>query len=476
MKARHHLLFAIFTLMALVMTSCVPQLKVRNERKALPAQFGSHAESANTADMNWSDFFNDPYLSALIDSALRNNQELNIVVQEMEIARNEVMARKGEYLPSVGIGTGGGVEKTARYTPLGANEATTDIEPGREMPDPVPDVMLGGFAQWEVDIWRKLRNAKEAAANRYLASQEGRHFLVTNLVAEIAAEYYDLLALDNQLLLVTQNIQIQSDALEVMKLQKKSGRVTELAVRRFEAQVFRTRSMQYDLTQAIIEKENRINFLVGRYPQPVARSSEGFLNMIPATVQAGLPSQMLTNRPDVKQAEYALQAAKLDVKSAKANFYPSLDIRAGLGLRAFNPAYLAKTPESLMYNLAGDLMAPLVNRKAIKAAYASANAKQMQAVLFYEQTVLNAYIEVYNQVNRIENLNQSYALRSQEVEALTRAINISNDLFQSARADYMEVLLTQRDALEARFELIETKNAQMQAMVKAYRAIGGGWK
>lgn len=120
-------------------------------------------------------------------------------------------------------------------------------------------------------------------------------------------------------------------------------------------------------------------------------------------------------------------------------------------------------------------MAPLVNRRALKAQYATASARQLQAVVNYEQTVLNAYIEVYNQVNRVNNLHQSYELLSQEVDALTRAIEISNELFRSARADYMEVLMTQRDALEERMELIETKKAQMQAMVRMYRALGGGW-
>ena len=129
----------------------------------------------------------------------------------------------------------------------------------------------------------------------------------------------------------------------------------------------------------------------------------------------------------------------------------------------------------MMYSMTGDLVAPLVNRRALKAQYATASARQFQAVVNYEQTVLNAYIEVYNQVNRVDNLHQSYELLSQEVDALTRAIDISNELFRSARADYMEVLMTQRDALEERMELIETKKAQMQAMVRMYRALGGGW-
>jgi outer membrane protein TolC len=163
------------------------------------------------------------------------------------------------------------------------------------------------------------------------------------------------------------------------------------------------------------------------------------------------------------------------VKVAKANFYPSIGIMAGIGFQAFNPAHLLKTPESLLFSLAGDLAAPLINKNAIKATYYSANATQIQAVYNYERTILNAYIEVANQLSKISNLENSYALKAQQVQALTESINISNELFKSARADYMEVLMTQRDALESRFELIETKQQQMNAFVNMYQALGGGW-
>ncbi|MNQ70543.1 Outer membrane protein OprM precursor [compost metagenome] len=170
-----------------------------------------------------------------------------------------------------------------------------------------------------------------------------------------------------------------------------------------------------------------------------------------------------------------LIAAKLDVKSAKAKFYPSLGISAGIGYEAFNAKYLLTSPESLLYSLAGDLVAPLINRNAIKASYITANAKQIQAVYNYERTLVNAYMEVANQLSKIQNTAQSYDLKSKQVQALNESIQISNNLFSSARADYMEVLLTQKDALESKFELIETKKQQMNAFVNVYRALGGGW-
>jgi multidrug efflux system outer membrane protein len=461
---------------ALSYTACkMPAIVSKTENRSVPASYSGNSDSSNAANLSWRTYFTDPYLVALIDTALKNNQELNITLQEIEIARNEVRARKGEYLPFVGLQAGAGVDKVGRYTNIGAMEANTQIVPGKETPDPLPDYMLAANAHWEVDIWHKLHNAKKAAVDRYLSTIEGKNFVVTNLVAEVANSYYELLALDNQLAIVKQNIEIQTNALEIVKFQKEAAKVTELAVRRFEAEVLKTRSLQYDVKQQITETENRINFLLARYPQPIARNDKAFESPIPSAIHAGLPSQLLANRPDVKQAEQLLAASKLDVKVAKAQFYPSLAISASIGYQAFNPTYLVRTPESMLYSLAGELVAPLINRNAIKAAYYSANAKQVQAVYNYERTLVNAYVEVANQLSKVSNLQQSYDLRAKQVAALTQSITISNDLFRSARADYMEVLLTQRDALESKFELIETQKQQMNAVVNIYHALGGGW-
>lgn len=472
-KIIHQFVGVVF--LSILFLACTPTLVTKTENTTTPVGFSNSQDTTNTATVKWKNFFTDPNLVALIDTALRNNQELNVTLQEIEIARNEVRARKGEYLPFVGIGASAGVDKHGRYTARGSSEATTEIMPGKETPEPLQNYMMGAYATWEVDIWNKLHNAKKSAVCRYLATVEGKNFVVTNLIAEIANSYFELLALDNQLDLVKQNIEIQSDALLIVRQQKQAARVTELAVRRFEAQVLNTRSLQFGIQQSITEMENHLNFLVGRYPQPIQRDSQNFNSLIPNTIQAGIPSQLLENRTDVKQAELQLVAAKLDVKVAKARFYPSLGISAGIGFEAFNPSYLIKSPQSLLYSLAGDLTAPLINRNAIKAAYYSANAMQIQAVYNYERILLNAYIEVANQLSMINNLGNTYDLKAQEVQALTQSITISNNLFRSARADYMEVLLTQRDALESRFELIETKKQQMNAMVNIYHALGGGW-
>jgi NodT family efflux transporter outer membrane factor (OMF) lipoprotein len=466
--------------LTLAVAGCAtPKLAEKAVNRSVPASYSTASATATPgatgAPARWQEFFTDPNLTALIDTALRNNQELNIALQEIQISRNEVQIRKGEYLPFVGLGVKAESEKAARYTLRGATEEAINIKDDKRTPDPLQNYQIGAFASWEVDIWHKLRNARKSAALRYLATVEGRNFTVTNLIAEIANSYYELLALDNQLLIVQQNIEIQTNALRLVKLQKESARVTELAVQRFEAQVHNTRSIQYNIQQRIVETENRINFLVGRYPQPITRNDATFNDLVPTVMQAGVPAQLLQNRPDIRQAEQQLAAAKLDVQVARASFYPSLRITGGAGFEAFKPGLVFTSPESMLYSLAGDLVAPLVNRNAIKAVYGSANAVQTQAAYQYERTVLNAYVEVANELSNISNLAKSYDEKAKEVQALNQSNTISNSLFSSARADYTEVLFTQRDALESKFDLIETKTQQLNAMVNVYRALGGGW-
>jgi NodT family efflux transporter outer membrane factor (OMF) lipoprotein len=471
-KFRIHLL----ALCAAIAGCKVPALLPSADNKAVPDTYNGQQDTTNISAIQWRSFFTDPNLANLIDTAVKNNQELLITLQEIEIARNDIRARHGDLLPTVGVRAGAGVEKVGRYTSQGAGDASTDITPGKEVPDPLMDYTLAGYANWEVDIWKKLHNARKAAVTRYLSTVEGKNFVLTNLVAEVAGSYYELLALDNQLVIVKQNIELQKNALEIVKVQKEATRATELAVQKFNAEVLKSQSLEFDILQKIKEAENRINFLLGRYPQPIPRDTGNFLSLLPPAVSSGIPSQLLANRPDIKQAELALTAAKLDVKVARAEFYPSFGISASVGFQAFKPSYLVRFPESLLYSLAGDIAGPLINRNAIKAEFNSANARQLQAMYNYERTILNAYLEVSGQLSNISNLEKSYDLKSKEVDALTKSIDISNDLFKSARADYFEVLMTQRDALESKLELIETKKEQMTAVISVYKELGGGWR
>ena len=460
----------------IIIASCKVPAITTAEPKPVPGYYDNNRDTINMSNFQWRSFFADRNLLNLIDTALKNNQELMITLQEIKIAKNEIRFRHAALLPTVALRAGIGVEKVGRYTSQGAGDASTEMKPGKEVPDPLMDYTLAATANWEADIWKKLHNARKAAISRYLSTVEGKNFVITNLVAEVANSYYELLALDNQLAIVRQNIGLQKNALDVVRVQKEAARTTELAVKKFEAEVLKSQSLEFEIIQQIKETENRINFLLGRYPQEIPRGNIEFLSSLPPAVNSGIPPQLLANRPDVRKAELELEAARMDIKVARAEFYPSLGISAAVGFQAFKPSYLVKFPESLLYSLAGDLAAPLINRNAIKAEFNNANSRQLQALYNYERTILNAYLEVATQLSNISNLAKSYDLKSKQVDALTRSIDISNDLFKSARADYFEVLMTQRDALESKLELIETKKQQLNAVVNIYRDLGGGWR
>lgn len=466
--------------LCLAHAGCVPlpdAIPTREVDRSVPASFGADtAPLASAAAMPVERFFDDANLRALIDEALADNQERNILQMEIAIANAEVLARVGEYQPQVGVGAAAGLERVGRFTSQGASDADDAITPGRLVPEDLPNYRLGFFASWEIDLWGRLRGAGRAAMLRASGTVEGRNLLTTRLVAEIARSYYELMALDNELQVLERNIEIQNQALEIVRRQKDAARVTELAVQRFEAEVLHNRSRLFDVRQQVVETENRINLLVGRFPQPVARSSAGFLLLEPTAVSTGLPAELLTNRPDLRRAELQLAAADLDVSVARARYYPSLSLEAGAGVEAFELSRLSFWPESVFYGVVGGLSAPLWNRQAITAGWYAANAQRMQAVLQFEQTLRSAFAEAASLIARIDNLGRSYALKAQQVDLLGQAIEVSNKLFASARADYMEVLLTRRDALESQLELIETRRMQLGAVVDMYQALGGGWR
>ena len=455
--------------------SCkTPAVVSSTSNQVVPETYSNNKDTTNMSNIPYKKFFKDKNLQDLIDIAINNNQELMITLQEIEIAKNDIQFKKGRLLPTVNIAAGAGVEKVGRFTSQGAGDfATQSVE---EFPDPLTDFKIAAYANWEVDVWKKLRNSKKAAVTRYLSTIEGKNFVVTSLVSEVADNYYELLALDSQLEFVRQNIKLQTSALEIVKIQKEAARATELAVQKFQAEVLASQNLEFETLQRINETENRINFLLGRFPQEIKRDKTEFLSLQPANVNSGIPSQLLANRPEIKQAELELAAAKLDVKVARAEFYPSLDISAGFGTQAFKTAYLTQFPESMLYSLVGDIAGPLINRNAIKAEFKSANARQLQALYNYERTILNAYLEVATQLSRIANLDKSYDLKSKQVESLNKSIDISNDLFKSARVDYFEVLMTQRDALETKLELVDVKKELLNSRVHIYKQLGGGWK
>ncbi|PZR35937.1 MAG: RND transporter [Azospira oryzae] len=460
----------------LLVSACKPSKNISVPDLAAAPDTFMKQDSVQPLPLNWNDYFSDSLLIALIDTAIRHNLDVRVALQRIEQAGASVRFAKGTILPTVHGGATAAVRRFGLYTMDGAGNSTTEIEPGLIVPTNLPDYLVGLQTSWEADVWGKLRNRKKAAAARYLSSIEGKNWLTTTIVAEVASSYYRLLALDRELSMIRENITLQSNAVEIVKLQKEAGATNELAVQQFQAQLLNTRGLEMEVRQQVIEEESHINYLLGRFTQFIPRYKELFQQQVPLPLQAGKPVDVLQSRPDVKQAELEMLASRADVKSAKAAFYPSLVINGGIGLQAFKTEVLFTTPESFIFSLIGSLSTPLLNRSAIRAEFKAANARQVESIYNYQQRIIQGYNEVYNELNSITNLQQIYTIKNEEVEVLYKSIETSTELFKTGRATYLEVLLAQQKALYTQLDLVEVRRKQLQASVNVYKAMGGGWK
>ncbi|HPF40192.1 MAG TPA: TolC family protein [Phycisphaerae bacterium] len=493
---------AIACVVLVISPACMtPDLRVAEPGPVMPDKFPQEfpgaTDAGSSAQVSVADFFRDPVLTELIEHALGHNQELKILAEEIQIANSEVLARKGAYLPFVELRAGSSLKKTPKYTPDGAVEEqlnavegkvrkrpqfTPDgqLEPAyiegsnKHFPNPLPSFMVAAEFSWEVDIWNRLHNARDAATLHYLATNEGRKYIVTRLVAEIAESYYALLALDERLAVIDQTIALQKHSLEVAQAKKAAARGTELAVQRFQAEVKKNESERLIVKQEIVKAENRVNLLLGRFPQKIERGHVNFMDLNLDSLSVGVSPELLQNRPDIRRAEFEVKSTGFDVKAAKAAFYPTLTLTGGIGYEAYNTRFLLQSPESLAANITGGLVGPLFNRTEIESQFRMANARQLSSIYEYQRTVLNAFVEVANRVSMVQNFRQSIELKRQQLKSLEESVASASQLFQNARAEYSEVLFAQRDLLEAKLVLIDIKREQLSAIVNAYQALGGG--
>ncbi|MGV3600527.1 MAG: efflux transporter outer membrane subunit [Dyadobacter fermentans] len=475
-----HIYGLLFPAILITVSGCkLTQPVEQRARIKTPETFAGQADSTGVASLQWKTFFNDQHLVALIDTALQNNLDLKMAVQRIEMARTNIMIAHGAMLPSVTGDVSGGGRKFGDYTMDGVGNYDTNfssnLDDDRRLPAPfLPDYFLGLRSSWEIDIWGKLKNQKKAAYTRFLASEKGRQAIVTGLIAEIARSYYELLALDTELDIIQKNIDLQESAVETIKMQKEAGRANDLGVQQLTAQLLNTRSLEYEVRQQVVEIENNVNLLAGRFPQPVTRSS-AMGQAVPQSISAGVPAQMLRRRPDIQQAQLELLANYSEQQAAQLALLPSLNITAFLGFNAFKSNLLFSSG-SLAYSALGGLTAPLINRKALKAGQKRAEAASLEALYAYNKSVLTGFSEVSTSLKKLENTREIGELKRQEVEVLQQAVVTSQDLFLTGYASYLEVITAQRGVLQEELNLTNVQKEQFLALVELYRALGGGWE
>ncbi|RYE09387.1 MAG: efflux transporter outer membrane subunit, partial [Sphingobacteriales bacterium] len=329
---------------------------------------------------------------------------------------------------------------------------------------------------WEIDVWGKIRRQKEAALAQYLQTYEGTRAVQTQLVADIAQGYYNLLMLDKQLAIARRNLSLSDSTLNLTRLLKNAGETNQLAVQQADAQRQSTALLVPQLEQSMAIQENALQLLTGQLPGAIARKAKLDDEVLPAELNTGVPASLLSRRPDVRSNEMALVVANAQVGVAQGNMYPSLSISAQGGLESFKADKWFNVPGSLFGIGTGMILQPIFKSRTLKTQYEVAKIQREQAVLQFRQSVLNAVGEVTNALIQTEKLQQQRLIATGQVDTLQHAIKNAQLLFKSDMANYLEVITAQTSALQAELNLAAIQRQQLGAAVELYRSLGGGWK
>lgn len=470
----------MMVLAIMILTSCaVPKEANRFKEIELPTSFAEKKDTVSLAQLNLKTFFSDSTLYGLIETAIENNPDIQKALRRIMMAQAQLQMAHNARLPVLDAVASGGFNKFGKYTIDGVGNFDTNLSPNinkdQRIPVLTPDYFLGFRSNWEVDVWGKLNDKKKAALSRSYAAEKERQWLTTQLAAQVAAMYYELLAIDTELDILYKNLRLQEDALEVVKIQKSGGRATELAVQQFESQLYTTRSIIIGLKQSVIKTENELNLLLGRLPQPINRPKSIFMQSVLNNIHTGLPSQLLVRRPDIQASQMKLIAAGFDVSAARKSFLPSLNITPYTGFNSFN-ASMMFTPASIAYGIIGGVSGPVWNRGRLKGMLKDAVASEGEAWYDYQQSVFRAYQEVVTCMNAISNNTALYELKKKQVTVLESAVKTARELYVTGYASYLEVITAQKGSLETQLESVSTYRDLLLSQVDLYRALGGGWQ
>lgn len=461
------------TLLITTILSCNVSKDIETPKNAFPDTFRNASVSTDTTsigDLEWKNFFTEKDIVQLIDSAVNRNNDLQIATKNIEIAQYRFTQSKWGNVPQANL-----------FVNANTNNPSDNSFTGRTLDQAlgakhIDDFSTGVSLSWEADIWGKIKNQKKGAFASYLQSEEVKKALQTTIVANVSSGYYNLLMLDAQLEIAKKNVQLIDSTSTIIKLKFDAGQVTSLAIQQSEAQKLNAAQLVPLLEQNIAIQENALSVLTGSFPNSKKRSIALGAVEVKNNASVGIPSSIVSRRPDVKSAELALKTANAKVGITKADLYPALRITAQGGLNSFETSNWFNIPASLFGTVAGGLTQPLLNNKKLKTQYNIAVAEREKAVLNFRQSVLVAVSEVSNALVKVEKLNQQQYFLQERVKTLHQAIKNSKMLFQNGMAEYLEVLSAQANLLQSELELANIKREQLTANTELYRALGGGWR
>lgn len=465
-------LYIKISMLAMLMMVSFTTLAQQTTKPEVPENFRNVTETdtTNIADIQWKSFFEETDLVKLIDEALAKNNDLQIAEKNIAIANLQFKQSKWGNVPQLNAFTNA---TTTRLSDNSLNGISTNQFLGKSH---IEDYSAGLNLSWEADIWGKIRNRKRAAQAVYMQTAEAKKALQTTIVASVSNGFYDLLMLDAQLAIAKKTLELNDSTLFAVNLQYEAGNINLLGKQQTEAQRLIAAQLVPELEKNIQLQENALSVLSGTFPEAKERASKLEAIVVKENLSAGIPSQLLSKRPDVKSAELALKAANAKVGITKASLYPSLNITAVGGVNSFESSNWFNIPASLFGSVAGGLTAPLLNGKRLKTQYEVAKLERDQAVIQFRQTVLVAVGEVSNALVKIDKQTQQYTIAVDRMATLQKAVENANLLFKSGMATYLEVNIAQGNLLQAELELASIKKERLVSNVELYRALGGGWE
>ena len=464
-------LFLAFLFAVLIFTGCVAERYTRPKLSSNADKYRNiEADTSNFATINWRSFFIDPYLVALIDTALQNNFDIKRTESQIRSAEEYLKRSKALFAPSIGVSLGMGIagtSATGTLKPVGilSLQANTTIQ--------TPSV----GATWEIDIWGKLAAAKRSAKAQLEQSHAYYQALQTQLVAAIASAYYALISYDEELQIYEASAKTRKESLDVLKAFKDAAKANEISVNQGAAQYYYTLATIPQIKVNIQTIENQIAILIGKPPMEIKRSTVFDAKLAHVNyLQTGIPAQLLANRPDLVAAEQALIAAHEQWNYARAAMYPSLVISGDIGFDGTNFANWFSFPQSFAGKLLAGLTAPIFAQRQLKTQRNVAAENKMQAIYNYENTMLTAQREVTDALITYLLSKESIENQKLQVEELEHAISSSMELLKSGRASYLDLLYVQDNALNSSIVLVNYYLQNTHAKIELYRSLGGGWK
>jgi outer membrane protein, multidrug efflux system len=451
-------------LLPLVLVGCAVGPNYKRPPIAAPTQTRGQvgpAEAASLADQAWWEIFDDETLRGLIAEALQNGYDVRIAAARVEEARANAGIARADFYPQIQYQA-----QWSRSRQSGAAFGIPNIPPVN-----LHDVNLG--ASWEIDLWGRIRRSSEAALAQYLGTEEARRAVLLSLVSEVATQYFQLRALDQQLAIARRTATAFGETYDLFNRRLEGGAASALETSSAEALLAGVAAQIPLIESQVVARENAICLLLGRNPGPIARGAVLTDQVIPPEIPSGLPSDLLERRPDLRQADQQLVAANANVGVAMANFFPTISLTGAFG--GISPEVSSLFTAGKTWSIAAGLTGPLFQGLRLKNQYDARVAQWQQAKLEYEQAVTSAFGEVSSALVAYQKLSEVEKQQARSVAAYQDAVRLSNDRYLAGLASYLDVLQAEQQLFPAENALSQTRFNRLANFVSLYKALGGGW-